>query len=172
MSSVPFSAQELMKWSGAMFVAAIEAYIIFNLVFNSKKWDLSQLLCAEDGAASMSRFQLLLFTFAIVGGYFYLIIQLGRFPEVDPSAMGLLGISGGTYAISKGIQASRDTSMAGAPGSGGPAGAAAGVTGAAGPAGAAGAPGAAGAVGAAGPAGAAGAAGAPGAAGPAAPLHP
>jgi hypothetical protein len=109
-----FSAQELMKWSGAIFFAAIQAYIIWNLVFNSKKWDLSRLLAAEDGSASMSRFQLLLFTFAIVGGYFYLTIQGGTFPKVDPSAIALLGISGGTYAISKGIQASRDTTMAGA----------------------------------------------------------
>lgn len=106
-----FSAQELMKWSGAIFIAAIQAYIIWNLVFNSKKWDLSQLLCAEDGTASMSRFQLMLFTFAIAGGYFYLIIQSGKFPQLDSSAMELLGISSGTYAISKGIQASRDTSL-------------------------------------------------------------
>ncbi len=109
----PHSAQELTKWSGALFLAAVEAFIIWNLVFNARKWDLSRLLCAEDGAASMSRFQLMLFTFAIVGGYFYLTIQYGKFPEVDQGAIGLLGISGGTYAISKGIQASRDTSPTG-----------------------------------------------------------
>ncbi len=116
-----FGSAELTAWSGAIFIAAVEAYIIWNLVTN-KKWDMSKLLCAEDGVASMSRFQLMLFTFAIVGGYFYLTIYKQSFPQVDPSAMGLLGISSGTYALSKGIQASRDTSMqAGAP-PGGPAG--------------------------------------------------
>ena len=104
-----FSAQELLKWSGAIFFAAIEAFVIFNLVF--QKWDMSRLLCAEDGAASMSRFQLLLFTFSIAGGYFYLLILTGKFPTVDSSAMGLLGISGGTYAISKGIQSGRDQAL-------------------------------------------------------------
>jgi hypothetical protein len=108
MTSVPFSAQELMKWSGAVFFALVEAYVVYGIAF---KWDMRRLLCAEDGAASMSRFQLLLFTFAIGGGYFYLLLQRGAFPAVDPGAMALLGISGGTYAISKGIQASRDTTM-------------------------------------------------------------
>ena len=115
-----FSAQELLKWSGAIFLALVEGYIIWNLVFHPDKWDLSRLLCAEDGAGSMSRFQLMLFTFAIVGGYFYLTIEKGAFPAVDASTLGLLGISGGTYAISKGIQASRDTSLAGNGGGGPP----------------------------------------------------
>jgi predicted membrane channel-forming protein YqfA (hemolysin III family) len=105
---VPFNAQELMKWSGAIFMTLVEAYVIYGIAF---KWDMKKLLCAEDGAASMSRFQLLLFTFAIAGGYFYLLMQQNVFPAVNASAMALLGISGGTYAISKGIQASRDTTL-------------------------------------------------------------
>jgi hypothetical protein len=108
MTSVPFSAQDLMKWSGAIFFALVEAYVVYGIAF---KWDMKRLLCAEDGAASMSRFQLLLFTFAISGGYFYLLLQHSAFPALDPGAMALLGISGGTYAISKGIQASRDTAL-------------------------------------------------------------
>lgn len=108
MASVPFNAQELMKWSGAIFMTLVEAYVIYGIAF---KWDMKKLLCAEDGAASMSRFQLLLFTFAIAGGYFYLLMQQNAFPAVNASAMALLGISGGTYAISKGIQASRDTTL-------------------------------------------------------------
>jgi hypothetical protein len=104
----PFSAQELIKWSGAIFMALLQAYILYGIAF---KWDMSKLLCAEDGAASMSRFQLLLFTFAIAGGYFYLLIENRAFPEVNASAMALLGLSAGTYAISKGIQASRDTAL-------------------------------------------------------------
>ncbi len=104
----PFSAQELMKWSGAIFFALLQAYILYGIAF---KWDMSKLLCAEDGIASMSRFQLLLFTFAIAGGYYYLLIENSGFPVVNPGAMALLGLSAGTYAISKGIQASRDTAL-------------------------------------------------------------
>lgn len=105
MTNIPFSAQELMKWSGAVFFALLQAYILYGLTF---KWDMHRLMCAEDGNASMSRFQLLLFTFAIAGGYFYLLLQRGGFPEVNAGAMALLGLSGGTYVLSKGIQASRD----------------------------------------------------------------
>jgi hypothetical protein len=108
MASVPFNAQELMKWSGAIFMTLVEAYVVYGIAF---KWDMKKLLCAEDGAASMSRFQLLLFTFAIAGGYFLPAPAAEGFPAVNASAMALLGISGGTYAISKGIQASRDTTL-------------------------------------------------------------
>jgi hypothetical protein len=108
MASVPFDAQELMKWSGAFFMTLAKAYVVYGIAF---KWDMKKLLCAEDGAASMSRFQLLLFTLAIAGGYFYLLIRQDTFPAVHASAMALLGISGGTDAISKGIQASRHTTL-------------------------------------------------------------
>lgn len=107
-----FSAQELMKWSGAIFFALLQAYILYGIAF---KWDMSKLICAEDGTASMSRFQLLLFTFAIAGGYFYLLMESRSFPEVNAGVIGLLGLSTGTYAISKGIQASRDTAQPAAP---------------------------------------------------------
>ncbi len=71
-----FSAQELVKWSGAIFFALLQAYIVYGMAI---KWDMSKLICAEDGSASMSRFQLLLFTFAIAGGYLYLLMQTGSF---------------------------------------------------------------------------------------------
>ncbi|HWT79734.1 MAG TPA: hypothetical protein VN648_13195, partial [Candidatus Methylomirabilis sp.] len=83
MSDVAFNAQELMKWSGAIFISAIEAYVLYSVAFKKKTWDLSGLLLAEDGVASMARFQLMLFTFAIVGGYFYILLQTGKFPQVD-----------------------------------------------------------------------------------------
>ncbi len=107
-----FSAQELVKWSGAIFFALLQAYILYGIAI---KWDMSKLICAEDGAASMSRFQLLLFTFAIAGGYFYLLMERRSFPDVNTGVIALLGLSTGTYAISKGIQASRDSGQPAAP---------------------------------------------------------
>ena len=67
--------------------------------------DLSTLL-SEDGKASMSRFQLLVFTFVIALSLFLMVVaQNGaKFPEIPGNVLTLLGISASTYAVSKGIQ--------------------------------------------------------------------
>jgi len=68
--------------------------------------DLSLLVSESGGGASMSRFQLLIFTFVIALSLFYLVIQNGTgFPKIPPEVLTLLGISASTYAVSKGIQA-------------------------------------------------------------------
>jgi hypothetical protein len=72
------------------------------------------------GDASMSRFQLLVFVFVIAVSYFYLVIcarcgtdpGAAKLPDVPPSVLALLGISGGSYILSKGIQSARDTQLA------------------------------------------------------------
>jgi hypothetical protein len=56
------------------------------------------------GKASISRLQLLLFTFVIAGLYLILCLEAGQFIEIPNQVLGLLGISGGSYVISKGIQ--------------------------------------------------------------------
>jgi hypothetical protein len=67
--------------------------------------DLSTLL-SEDGKASMSRFQLLIFTMVIALSLFLMVVQSGvKFPEIPANVLALLGISASTYAVSKGIQA-------------------------------------------------------------------
>ena len=71
--------------------------------------DLSTLL-SEDGKASMSRFQLMIFTFVIALSLFLMVTETGsggdpKFPDVPESVLTLLGISASTYAVSKGIQA-------------------------------------------------------------------
>ena len=60
------------------------------------------------GGASMSRFQLLIFTFVIGLSFFYLVLCNGecKFPDVTGGVLMLLGISATTYGVSKGIQAS------------------------------------------------------------------
>lgn len=73
----------------------------------SGKIEISQLL-AEKGStgASMSRFQLLIFTFVIAMSLFLIVVSKGDFPKEIPSqVLALLGISATTYGVSKGIQA-------------------------------------------------------------------
>ena len=52
----------------------------------------------------MSRSQLLIFTFVIAMSLFWIIMKELKFPEIQPGVWTLLGISGGSYVISKGIQ--------------------------------------------------------------------
>jgi hypothetical protein len=67
------------------------------------KLDINKLISEPDGKASISRFQLFLFTFVIAGLYALLSIEAGRFVEIPDSVLGLLGISGGGFLLSKGI---------------------------------------------------------------------
>jgi amino acid transporter len=82
----------------------------------SGKIDISQVLAEKDpdnpGAhsASMSRFQLMIFTFVIAISFFLIVANTGDFPEkIPPEVLTLLGISATTYGVSKGIQASAKT---------------------------------------------------------------
>jgi hypothetical protein len=72
--------------------------------------DLSLLLTETGGSgASLSRFQLLIFTFVISLSLFLIVISGNPpgFPKtIPPEILTLLGISASTYAVSKGIQAS------------------------------------------------------------------
>lgn len=74
------------------------------------KIDLSALLSEANGDASMSRFQLLVFTFVVAVSLFYLVEKRpdGTFPEITQGVLTLLGISASTYAVGKGISYSRD----------------------------------------------------------------
>jgi hypothetical protein len=69
--------------------------------------DISRIL-EEKGSkgASMSRFQLLIFTFVIAISLFLIVVNTGQFPtQIPPEVLTLLGISATTYAVSKGISA-------------------------------------------------------------------
>ncbi|MBV9931757.1 MAG: hypothetical protein JO013_12540 [Alphaproteobacteria bacterium] len=61
--------------------------------------------------ASLSRFQFLIFTFVIAGVYLVLCLESGRFVEIPQNVILLLGVSGTSYAASKGIQAATVTSQ-------------------------------------------------------------
>lgn len=75
--------------------------------------DLNYLISDENGWASLSRFQFLVFTFVVAMSLFYLIV-VGKppaYPTIPKEILALLGISGGSYILSKGIQNSRDVSL-------------------------------------------------------------
>jgi len=93
----------VMGWITVVFIGALEIAILW-LIFKGKI-DLKSLISDEDGNASLSRFQFLLFTFVIVMGLFLIIVNKADFPQNIPvGILGMLGISGGSYVISKGIQ--------------------------------------------------------------------
>jgi hypothetical protein len=58
------------------------------------------------GKASLSRFQFLIFTFVIAGLYLLLSIEAGTFVDIPTNVLGLLGISGGSFLVSKGMSTS------------------------------------------------------------------
>jgi hypothetical protein len=83
------------------------------------KIDISQLLAENGGGASMSRFQLLIFTFVIGLSFFLIVVSTGKFPSPIPSeVLTLLGISATTYGVSKGIQATGGLQGKGTPAAG------------------------------------------------------
>jgi hypothetical protein len=73
--------------------------------------DLGTLMIDHDsgsgaGKTSMSRFQLLVFTLTIALLYAILCIESGQLLEVPNGTLSLLGISGGSFLLSKGIGSS------------------------------------------------------------------
>ncbi len=70
----------------------------------SGKIDISSLLSEIGGGASMSRFQLLIFTFVIALSLFLVVTYKYEFPKIPTEVLMLLGISATTYGVSKGIQ--------------------------------------------------------------------
>ena len=90
-----------------VIIAAEVAIILAVVVYKMLRGDIDlRYLLSEPGAegkASLSRFQFFVFTFVIAGLYLMLCMENGQFVEVPNSALALLGISGGSYLISKGI---------------------------------------------------------------------
>ncbi len=127
----------VMQWSLAIFLALLELTIIVLIWLGARRpgaaaktqWagiNLELLVSEKDGAASFSRFQFLIFTFAIASAS---VVQLFAnlsatpplgMPEIPNSVLGLIGISGGSYLVSKGIG---NTQGGTADGASGPAGA-------------------------------------------------
>jgi hypothetical protein len=92
-------------WIVVIFIGLVGGVIVIRIYKN--QINLSTMLEEEDGKASFSRFQFLLFTFVIAMCVLILAIGSGEFPKMDINVLGLLGISGGSYVVSKGISANR-----------------------------------------------------------------
>ena len=108
-------AIEFTSWGLVILVFAFAVVALFKLW----RMDLSGLIQeAVGGKASLSRFQALIFTFVIAGLYIVLALDTGDFIAIPESVLGLLGISGGTYLISKGISAGREAGANGIPSGG------------------------------------------------------
>jgi hypothetical protein len=96
--------------TGFTVLALIFLFAFSVLVYIANgRIDLSDLLSESDNSkgASMSRFQLLIFTLVIALSLFLVVASKMEFPRtIPPEILTLLGISGTTYAVSKGIQMS------------------------------------------------------------------
>lgn len=80
--------------------------------------NLSSLLEEANGQASMSRFQLLIFTLVVAVGVFLSILHTLTLPDIPNSILILLGISASTYATGKAITFSRVEGLEKQPGTG------------------------------------------------------
>jgi hypothetical protein len=85
-------------------VGILAALVLWNIADGSI--DLSRLLSEPTGDASLSRFQFLVFTIVIALSLFLVIVSAkpAAFPNIPGTVLSLLGISGSSYLISKGIQ--------------------------------------------------------------------
>ena len=91
-------------WIVVVFVGLSGVLILWYMV--TGKINLEKLISESDGTASMSRFQFLVFTIVIAMSLFLIVVgeTPPKFPTIPPEVLALLGISGGSYVISKGIQ--------------------------------------------------------------------
>jgi hypothetical protein len=79
--------------------------LLLSIVWKIHKgtFDINMLISEPGGKASISRFQLFLFTFVIAGVYALLSIEAGTLVTIPESVLGLLGMSGGGFLVSKGL---------------------------------------------------------------------
>jgi len=104
----------LSAWVALGFLGLIGVAILYY-VFTGRI-DLSGLISEPSGDASMSRFQLLVFTFVIAASLFLIIASAAppAFPATIPNGiLVLLGISSSSYLVSKGIQSSSAEGLSG-----------------------------------------------------------
>ena len=110
-----------------IFIGAAGSIILWRMVDGTIK--LEKLISEQDGTASLSRFQFLVFTFVIAMSLLLIVIgqKPPQFPTgISPDVLALLGISSGSYVIAKGIQKAGGNADKGVGGAGGGAGSGAG----------------------------------------------
>ena len=97
----------VMGWTVTVLIGAFALAIIYKMVKGDI--NLMYLIAGDDGDASLSRFQFLVFTFVIALGLFLIILSAKdgpAFPATIPGGiLALMGISGGSYVTSKAVDA-------------------------------------------------------------------
>ena len=89
-------------WVIVGFMAALCFIILYKMIRGGANGiDLSYLISEENGQASLSRFQFLVFTFVIAIGLLVVILDKKSLPNIDGDVFVLLGISAGSYVTSK-----------------------------------------------------------------------
>jgi hypothetical protein len=101
--SDPMKKVQLAIAYGVLVVLFLFGFLVLAAIA-SGKIDISALLSEIGGGASMSRFQLLIFTFVIALSLFLVVTYKRDFPKIPTEVLMLLGISATTYGVSKGIQ--------------------------------------------------------------------
>jgi hypothetical protein len=99
-------ATTVMAYVFAIGMLGIFWVVIYKIA--TDRIDLGTLMVDHDsgsgaGKTSMSRFQLLVFTLTIALLYAILCIESGQLLDVPNGTLALLGISGGSFLLSKGI---------------------------------------------------------------------
>ncbi|MBI3568911.1 MAG: hypothetical protein HY084_12000 [Gemmatimonadetes bacterium] len=82
-------------------VSAFAAAIIWRVY--TGKIDLTYLIGDAEGSASMSRFQLLLFSFVVAFAFLFVVTKPDAvgFPVIPGSVLTLIGISGSSFLVGK-----------------------------------------------------------------------
>ncbi|HTJ96646.1 MAG TPA: hypothetical protein VL381_04195 [Rhodocyclaceae bacterium] len=103
---------DIMQWSLAVFLSLLElsfiCFIWLGAIGKLPKYRgicLQKVISEQDGSASFSRFQFLIFTFIIASSYVVITFKSGELPELTPGVLILMGMSGANYLISKNIEA-------------------------------------------------------------------
>lgn len=96
-------------WVILIFVTLLGAAIVWAMF--TGVIDLTKVISEPNGDASMSRLQLLIFTFVIAVSLFLVIIYNHGFPPITQGILVLLGISSSSYLVSKGIQFSSEAGV-------------------------------------------------------------
>ena len=84
---------------GVVFLGLLGLLVIWRMFTGAI--DLKYLIADDNGDASMSRFQLLIFTFVVAGGLVKLLQTSTSFPDLPRTIVLLLGVSASTYGVGK-----------------------------------------------------------------------
>ncbi|MGV6850220.1 MAG: hypothetical protein ACWA5A_17750 [Marinibacterium sp.] len=94
-------------------VLLFAATVVWQLV---RREELRGIIQEPDASrkASLSRFQFLVFTFVVAGLFLMLSIESGTLVEIPTSVLTLIGLSGGTFVVSKAVTNAREPGTTGA----------------------------------------------------------